>query len=849
MVAAVTADTYGHDNAGAETIISGRIRKERASQSRQPYCGSQQKSVGSPESVGSATVRESKKTTTVRNGRAIGLQALGDDMVFDVPSSDNEATTSLDPQTGGNKKRRKLDIIEAPKDIWDDASLQQHIAMEMVREFPQVVTTADDQISVGNGRLSSKSHNGTLNTHRSNVCQRRVACETRSSPRISRVPSKGRTEPGITESPGHRGNPLSHSSSKGNAWIEHKDSTGGQSQLRPNGEVAASRLMDRPWTPLNVQPCKSPLAVAYGPGDHNPMCIDPVDVSSPSHLDILGLHILHSEARSLHGDTNYGLLQDYNEPKPATPSRVKLKDRLYGLTESPRAIKYSDKEDISNSSSDSGSSSASSVHLSVKHLPQRKIVPRIDGSSQESAYSTSSNIISRLQNGGPKITYARQRTFLSNDGLSDTDLLSMPLSNTSEPQVATGRAGARTYPPALHTMQGLSEEMDEVPNMPSGAIRSIHELREAGGNARVIGGTEATLDDIDPRNIVPLALKRSGLLDISSKLQQPDFCRRFVDHSLESRLLSHVDSSNDIVSNILLMTALLEIVANSPSPHILSQFISPQVVNFFAQNLDSLDDLSAVIRNRKSNLSKAMQLDMNAFYKSLLASNVWRNGKPAGITGRSVSLQCLDFVVRHLREAGSTADILSQSLVERLINILVVGQDASFSGEDQYLMTDIRAALSILESFTITRSTSPDRNNFPWKSEQVDKLKNFLAMILVCSAASIGITRTLALRLCLNLTNNSPALCKAFSTFEVIDANVSLIKLSFKDLSAGVDGTSQALLLDNLVLSLGLLINLAEWSESTRELFTATRDNTPPALDTLSSVFRANLQRTSEVCA
>ena len=829
-------------------MLSGRIRKEGASQTQQSFCRSRQKSVSSPESVGSATVRESNETTTARTGWVKGFKALGEDMVFDVPSSDDEATISLDPRNGGDKKRRKLDTIKVPKDVWDDASLQQHIAMEMLGELPQVASFADDQISVGTEVLLSKSRNGSLVRHRSQICQMRVGRETRPSPCNSKAQYESKTKPRIIRSLGVKRTPNSHSSLKDSACVETEDNSGVQHRLLSRKEVEASEHTDRPQTPPNVQSIKSPLAVPYKPENHDSMCIDHIDVSSPSHLDILGLQIRQPAACSLHSDTTYGLLQDHDESNPATPSRVKLKDRLYGLKGSSHAFEYPDKEGISDSSSDSDSSSASSVHLSVNHEPQNNIVARINGSSQNTAHSTSSDRISQKQNGGPRITYARQRTFLTNDDMSNTDLFSMPLSNPSESQIPTRRAAARTYPPALQTMQDQSEEMDEVSSMPSGTIRSIHELREAGGNARVIGGTEAILDDIDPRNIVPVALKRSGLLDISSKLQEPEFCRRFVDHGLESRLLSHVDSSNDIVSNILLMIALLEIVAKSSSPHVLSQFISPQVVNFFAQNLDSLDDLSAISRNRKSNISKAMQLDINAFSKSVLASSVWRNGKPAGITGRSVSLQCLEFVVRQVREAGSTADILSQSLVERLINILVVGQDTSILGADQHRMTDIRAALSILESFTIIRSTSSNRNSAPWKSEHIHKLKSFLAMILVCSAASIGIIRTLALRLSLNLTNNNPALCMAFSTAEVVYANVALIELSFKDLSAGVNGISQALSLDNLVLSLGLLINLAEWSESTRELFTATQDNTPPAVDTLSSVFQANLQRTSEVC-
>lgn len=96
---------------------------------------------------------------------------------------------------------------------------------------------------------------------------------------------------------------------------------------------------------------------------------------------------------------------------------------------------------------------------------------------------------------------------------------------------------------ALTQLKGDSEKnmvnaSDDVLDPQEGAMRSIHELREPGGNTRIVGELEAILDDLDEGIGSSISARRSSLMSLNSKLLEASRFRMLVDQGLEPRLLS-----------------------------------------------------------------------------------------------------------------------------------------------------------------------------------------------------------------------------------------------------------------------------------------------------------------------
>jgi len=841
----------------------GQISKVEAAETREGHFGSLQTSMGTFQSQGFALTKAREGSATPASTATPSVASPENNNIYDVPSSDDGSATSLELRVNGSRKRRKVDKVDTKElsdAIWDDASLQQHIAAEMGEAAPRFLSllvhksSANSQSFKGRPKpvKNTAGPRGQFKVHSSHsagdktgkVTKRPVSAAGMNHYRprtvleqlVPAVQGGTKARSQAAESPISKGDCESSISSK------HMPR---QPVIPPTDMDISSIKAAGPRIPWKAFVSIDDPVATRGAQLH-PSKVEARRLSSPGQLNILGLQIQSFGIGSERSLTNgRGSYLGHRLQNSTTP-RTKLKDRLYGGSK-PAHLSSEDNGEDDDRDSDYQSSDSSSKRIPInQQLRCNGVTPSHNTSRENSQQSSSSQAVPRIQNGGPKITYSRQRSYLTESDVNEAELLT--LSDLGSQETNSGRFRTRPGPPKLQTLQSLSEELDEAPDSQASAPKSIHELREAGTNARLLKDIEALLDDIDSGSSVPIALKRSGLLDIATKLQQPEFCRRFLDHSLETRLFSQFGQSNDVVADILLMAALLPIMANSSSPHVLSQLLDRRVVDLLGRHFHSSQDLAAMVRSRELKMSKVLQADIGSFCASLLVSSAWRNGRPTQITGRVVSLQCLEYLVRHLREAGSTSDLLPQILVDRLLDILALSQEAfSSSVLVQSHITDTELALSILESSTITQPASSDGKHLPWSIECLEKMEKFLTLVQECSGEGLETFRTLALRLCLNLTNNSRSRCEAFSTLGIIRSSLAVIETSFQHLSAGLTGKAQALTLDNLVLSLGLLINLAEWSKSSRELYMTKHEGMAAPLDTLSRLFQTNLARTSEV--
>ncbi|KAL8944405.1 MAG: hypothetical protein Q9216_000456 [Gyalolechia sp. 2 TL-2023] len=259
-----------------------------------------------------------------------------------------------------------------------------------------------------------------------------------------------------------------------------------------------------------------------------------------------------------------------------------------------------------------------------------------------------------LPSTGLKITYSSQRSHLANeylDDISSFDLL--PLTGGAAQTGATPEKRARKKAPAVVPATAEDPGTAEVGCSQNSSMRTIHELRESGENVRQMNDLETLFDDLDGSGPIPISLRRSKLLELVRRLQEPASCRLVLDQGYDRRLLAMSASRDpDAMIDTLYATAMLYLVAAPFTVRATSQSNGPRTAELFATRLTDEQDLTSIAQSRRSNMSKRSQSDLKECVDIILHSNIWRSGAPAILSGRMIGLQGLEYLVRKWREAG-----------------------------------------------------------------------------------------------------------------------------------------------------------------------------------------------------
>lgn len=417
------------------------------------------------------------------------------------------------------------------------------------------------------------------------------------------------------------------------------------------------------------------------------------------------------------------------------------------------------------------------------------------------------------QCGALKVTYARERSFLTDDDVSQPGCFDAATTNELVLDARRQRRAAGDVD-NFQKLEMLTGDLDEVSDYQGSAMRSIHELREAGGNARVFSEMEAILDDIDEASAPGSTVKRSKLLELAIKLQELPFCRLFGDQGLDQRIFDHLVPTKDILVDTLVATTVLSLLAGSSSTLKLHQWKVSRITIFMIRLLDRNQDLVLFTENRTANISRVAQTQFKILWDLLLKSTTWRVGRPTVLTPRVIALQCLEYIVRRIRETGCVDPVLSAGDIRRIVQLLQADPSVEIQQQQSCLNAEIQLSVSILESWTICKDLS-DRDT-TWTDNTLGIVIGLLSRLDSLAKDDVGTLRTLTLRLYLNLTNNNPELCTAFSKTSVIESMLNTVVSHFQSLSEATTEEIPEVMLDNLILALGSMINLAEWSDAVR---------------------------------
>ena len=796
--------------------------------------------------------------------------STNDYLLYDVPLSDDDPVHS----TTASRKRRKIlpsKMVSGKRaPVYDDKSLQRHIAAEAQRgegqilQSPRTTSAPQDadsrpwavryQVAAGEdpGKgMRESSKDSTLNPRHNESHAKAV--EQVENPSVVREQSK----------PLFRAKVTSH-------WMQNTGKNPTKTTARPMtpdmvfDSVYPQKAVSDPRSPITssesahqrTTPSRSTPATggATTPRQRelwNRLLVNDAPARSPSNLDLPNLII--SEKRPEHYD---GRAQSrriscgtHQQPTTLNARSKKIVDILH--QSDPYLDHFSDKFDemLGSSSSDNKSEDLHSEPSAADGANTVQTSPSAGSQGPVSQFqdqsSTASQNVPLLHGGCLKVTYARQRSYLTDNDLEEAAMIGLPAPPESKKNKGYGRRRLEDLSTRTQLTKPVSEDLGCVTDSQDGTMRSIHELREAGGNVRLVSELEAILDDIGDFQAGSTSLRRSKLIELFTKLEEPATCRRFVDQGLEGRLIANVGVHNDLISNGLLVAVLLQLMACSSSTLLLRQVGYVRVVSFLVELLGSDQDLLSCARIRGNNMSKAALADLKTVCSALMRSTAWRAGKPTVVSCHVLSLQCLEYIVRQTRGAGSLSEVLSAHAIRRIVATSVPHFSTMPPQPGSISVVSLELAVSILESCTINNAAECQASL--WTGETLKRVTGLLPLLSVWKREDCGLSRTLTLRLYLNLTNNSPGLCKDFSTPELISVLFGIVVSHFEQLAGSMLDIDKSLLLDDLILTLGSLINLADLSGIARQLVMNLDCGGQSCLDILLELFINKSKNAAEV--
>jgi hypothetical protein len=434
---------------------------------------------------------------------------------------------------------------------------------------------------------------------------------------------------------------------------------------------------------------------------------------------------------------------------------------------------------------------------------------------------------------GSRVTYARQRSFL------DDLIMSEDLSTHN------ASSGLR------HRSQSVQRQLNYeatssarliVPNEDTnedGSVRSIHELRQAGGNARYRGAVESIFEDIeDSQN--SLTGRCNAFLQLCGKLLDTGLKRRFVECNFDKRLVDCLSMDLQVVPTILAFCAYALGSSDGHMSYVLATSAWPKLQEASPALLGMHDDIPVAARAQASGLSRPLQKTIQNTIPQI-AAMLFPDTALSKLSPCILALYCLRSTMSTTQTKGENPS-LSKSLLKPLVQALVLeGQRCASLGKIHPESSEILCmGFSILESSTaLAESFTKDH----W--DILDPLSE-LHSLLCLESGTAGQIQLLYIRLILNVTNSNPSLCDRFATPEMVGGLVRIVSAKFGDLTEDALGQANSSL-DSVILALGALINLTEQSEASRSIFLHSADSSKLFLDQLLHLFMTRVDSISTV--
>lgn len=433
---------------------------------------------------------------------------------------------------------------------------------------------------------------------------------------------------------------------------------------------------------------------------------------------------------------------------------------------------------------------------------------------------------------GPKFTYGVRRTIRAeNSMLGDVD----PMDDKA------------WLKESLLPTADSQFEMDEEEDMPfsAGAVRSIHELRQAGANSRSADEIEDLLARVGRPSGKPSSSRRNALIELSQKMQDKNFVRRFRDHNGDRTLYEQVGKETDVITGYALVAILTTLLATTASTHIISQ-LQGQGFSLLLERLFAVSlDIQALAKDRNSNLSRNGQQAMMKLKASLLILPVWQPTTPFMLSPRRLALKAFELVVKN---AGAIGDeFFSTGVTDQLFSLLKeapVPDAWGFPHNDESI--DFQLALSLLESHSVYAMQGDSKE--VWTLRHLPVIADTLGTTLRHGKGHWGEVAMLILKFTLNTSNNNHDAPTAFIEKGTVRLLANMLCDTFTNATNLVyDADAFTSQLEVLLLMLGIMINFSENDRATGRSLLNSQQGEQAPLDRLIKLFLDHHVATSEV--
>lgn len=539
-----------------------------------------------------------------------------------------------------------------------------------------------------------------------------------------------------------------------------------------------------------------------------------------------------SDARN-HSPSAYQLDKEYSISPPhdsnlnsdATPTRRRLVDHL-ALAENPAAKEsrasvesHSHKIGYSSTKWPSAFSSESSDHL---NSPSHSRLPHNTPSFPRTSQKLSPQKPTTVR--GSKVTYARQRSFLNDVSLMGGDEPLSRMVESSLPAVSVSD---------IPSYADDSEPNDGVP------VRSIHELRQSGDNARFRETVDSIFEEIeDPENGTPE--RCTGLIQLCEKLLEYQFACRFSEHGFDERLVKNITCDLDVFPASLALCAYRLACDSGSFSLALSSSIWPRLLDLAPAVLNVEEDLFNMFQQRPGLLSRTTRTSLKKLLPKL--SVVCGSQATQAVSPQLLILSSIHHTLQELQANGNTVEPLSAFPIGHIVQIL----SPEAFGTQQPALSSHRSHIfilvfSILETYTVLSD--------PLDTEQCSlfhPLRHLYGLLYADRATQSRQILDLYIRVILNLTNKDSSLCDVFATPQILSGYVRIITSGFSDVPGhSFDNTSNPL--NTVILALGALINLAEKSDSSRATFLTSMHSSVSVLHALLRQFSVSIGFVNQV--
>lgn len=430
-----------------------------------------------------------------------------------------------------------------------------------------------------------------------------------------------------------------------------------------------------------------------------------------------------------------------------------------------------------------------------------------------------------------RVTYGRQRSYLNECSFSNS-VEGQALLPEDDPakQARPGREAAH--------QSNLYADHEE--NEDGGSVRGIHELRQAGENARFRGTVDSIFEDIEDA-LNSKSDPCNGFAQLCGKLSGPHMIRRFCECGFEKRFLQCATTELDTLSASFALCAY-ELIRSGGvlSSSSLAAFL-PTFLDLCSGLLCMDDDIVALARKRRrSVVSKAAQ----SFVPRL--STIIHEDAMSKVSPRLVALRCIQSVLSNYQETGDSVGASPATLLNQLVDLLLREmpsgtEDFDMPPENFQVLVLTLSSLEICTALsgTLVKESLDSCRNLSQASNILD------TRVRLCDNDQYQQVLVLYIRVILNITNRGPSFCEAFSTPKVVGGLVNIVKKGFGEVSEGSNlGDSS---LNAVILALGALTNVAEKCTSSRAIFLTPTSDSVLLLDVLLELFSVSVGSVPEV--